>query len=66
MELPHRRSANPARRVSVQVIISRFLTKGFIQYLWGGVAFRVPAASKPQIQKQLVRFAITQEHLFPQ
>ena len=42
------------------------LTKGFIQYLWGGVAFRVPADSKPQIQKQLVRFAITQEHLFPQ
>lgn len=42
------------------------LTRGFIRYIWGGVAFRVPAASKAQIQKQLVRFAITQKHLFPQ
>jgi hypothetical protein len=40
-------------------------TKGFTQYLWGGVAFRVPASSKPQIQKQLTRFAIAREHLFP-
>lgn len=40
-------------------------TKGFTPYLWGSVAFRIPASSKPQIQKQLTRFAITSEHLFP-
>lgn len=40
-------------------------TKGFVQYLWGGAVFRVPADRKPAIQKQLARFAITEGHLFP-
>jgi hypothetical protein len=41
-------------------------TKGFVQYIWGGAVFRVPADRKPAIQKQLARFAITQDHLFPE
>jgi hypothetical protein len=40
-------------------------TKGVVRYLWGGAAFRVPASAKAQVQKQLTRFAITREHLFP-
>lgn len=42
------------------------LTKGFSQKIWnGGGIFRIPGHRKPEIMKQLSRFGITRESLFP-
>jgi len=42
------------------------LTKGFSQKIWnGGGIFKIPGNRKPEILKQLSRFGVTNESLFP-
>ena len=43
------------------------LTKGFSQKIWnGGGIFKIPSSRKSEIMKQLHRFGISDESLFPQ
>ncbi|SFD72378.1 FRG domain-containing protein [Pseudoalteromonas denitrificans] len=43
------------------------LTKGFSQKIWsGGGIFKIPSARKQEIMRQLNRFDITEQSLFPQ